>query len=129
MPVLSLVSQDCTNMDTQQGQTQKRTAERDMVKNHNNLLRRRSTLDFSHGERQRLRHETGQFGGGGSVAPFYTRRGGIDDDDDVDDEDDVEDDDDDDNDWESVTIKSLATGNHKKKGTTHHTLYTHFYCS
>ena len=77
-------------------------------------------MDFSHGERQRLRHETGQLGGGGSVAPFYTR-GGIDDDD----EDDVEDDDDDDDDdWESVTIKSLVTGNPKKLEQ-HTTRFTH----
>ena len=31
----------------------------------------------SHGERQRLRQETGQLGGGGSMAPLSTRRGGI----------------------------------------------------
>ena len=49
--------------------------------------RRRSALDLSHGERRRLRQETGQLGGGGLMAPFSTRRGGIDDDDDGDDDD------------------------------------------
>ena len=45
-------------------------------------------MDLSHGERQRLRQETGQLRGGGSMAPLSMRRGGIDDDDDGDDDDD-----------------------------------------
>ena len=80
-----LNSKDCANLGTR-GQTQKRTAERDMVKN-----KERGHLGFKSwgvaevvtGEWQRLRQGTGQLGGGGSMAPFSMRRGGIEDNGDI----------------------------------------------